>query len=135
MGLHFDRPSKATLRGRAEVVAPMVNAGLPGAEIARRTGISAQWISAWMKRQRPTPIPQELNMRSREAHARAVLEVRRMSAMKAYQAGTSQAEIARQFHVTRATVLRWVRRFRIGGTAALQRAARMGRPPEQRATK
>lgn len=44
----------------------------------------------------------------------------RAELIREVEAGWPQAEVARLFHVSRATVSKWVRRFREGGLAALQ---------------
>lgn len=135
MGVVFNRPSKDLVRAREALVAPLVAAGMRQIDIVRRTGISQQWVSAWMKRQRPavpSQPPKAPNLRGRQAQDRAALELRRLSAMQAYQAGMSQAQIAWQWQVSAPTVLRWVRRFEAGGMAALCRAPRMGRPSRVR---
>ena len=57
-----------------------------------------------------------------------VYEERRFQALALYRKGVRQADIARQFRVTRAAVCQWLRRSRKRGSAALRRKPRPGRP-------
>lgn len=59
---------------------------------------------------------------------RAELEGRRLSAGKEMQGGASQAEIAKQYGVSRTAVSRWDRDLRKGGLQALSRKPTPGRP-------
>lgn len=60
----------------------------------------------------------------------AALEDRRFQALALHRKGTPQADIARQFQVSRAAVCQWLRAARQKGRAGLQRKARPGRPPK-----
>lgn len=58
------------------------------------------------------------------------LEQRRMKAVKLFQKGLSQAEVARRLKVTRESVRRWWNRFATRGSGEeLKKAARAGRKP------
>jgi transposase len=130
MGQHFVRPSRAALRARAALVAPLLADGLTPIEISRRTGISPQWISDFRRRHRAA-VDDGKQRRGRDARAREALEVRRVAAMQAYEDGMGQAAIARRFQVSAMTVCRWVKALTAGGDAALKRAATTGRPPRK----
>jgi transposase len=106
MGQHFDRPSRAALRARAAVVAPLVAQGLTPTEIERQTGISHQWIADWRRRSRAD---EGVRLQGRDARARVALDARRVAALQAYENGMLQAEIARRWHVSRAAVAQWVK--------------------------
>jgi len=58
------------------------------------------------------------------------LERRRMKAVKLFQQGLSQAEVARRLKVTRESVRRWWNQFAARGSReGLKKAARVGRKP------
>jgi transposase len=57
------------------------------------------------------------------------LEKRRFQAIRLWERGRSQSEIARQLRVVRQTVARWVQQYRAQGKSALQKAGRAGRKP------
>jgi len=59
----------------------------------------------------------------------AALEERRREAIRLWQSGLSQLEVARRLKVVRPTMARWVAQYRQGGTAALHQAGRAGRKP------
>ena len=61
----------------------------------------------------------------------AALEKRRFKAVRlVHKRNLSQAEVARRLDVSRQTVSRWVKEFRVGGEKALKKAGRAGRKPE-----
>jgi transposase len=57
------------------------------------------------------------------------LEKRRFQAIRLFEQGWNQSEIARQVKVVRQTVARWVQQYRAQGKSALQKAGRAGRKP------
>jgi transposase len=57
------------------------------------------------------------------------LEKRRFQAIRLFEQGRNQSEIARRVKVVRQTVARWVQQYRARGTSALQKAGRAGRKP------
>ena len=57
------------------------------------------------------------------------LEKRRFTAMRLLDKGLNQTEVARRVKVVRQTVARWLRQYRVSGTAALLKAGRAGRKP------
>jgi transposase len=57
------------------------------------------------------------------------LEKRRFQAIRLWERGRNQSEIARQLRVVRQTVARWVQQYRAQGKSALQKAGRAGRKP------
>lgn len=57
------------------------------------------------------------------------LEKRRFHAIRLWERGQNQSEIARQLRVVRQTVARWVQQYRAQGKSALQKAGRAGRKP------
>jgi len=57
------------------------------------------------------------------------LEKRRFQAIRLFEQGRNQAEIARRVKVVRQTVARWVQQYRARGKSALQKAGRAGRKP------
>ena len=57
-------------------------------------------------------------------------EDRRFQALSLYRKGVRQADIARQFRVSRAAVCQWLKRSRRRGRHALRRKPRPGRPPK-----
>jgi len=57
------------------------------------------------------------------------LEKRRFQAIRLFEQGRNQSEIARQVRVVRQTVARWVQQYRARGKSALQKAGRAGRKP------
>ncbi len=57
------------------------------------------------------------------------LENRRFQAIRLWERGQNQSEIARQLRVVRQTVARWVQQYRARGKSALQKAGRAGRKP------
>src|SRR5690349_6906740 len=63
---------------------------------------------------------------SRTAPARAVARAR---VVLAAREGERVSAIAERFHVTAATVYRWLHRFNDGGRAGLEDKPRKGRPP------
>jgi transposase len=128
MGKHFDRPSRAALQARAALVAPLIAQGLTQGEIVRRTGLTQQWVSAYMRRPQAEV---ETPGRRRDAQTRAALEARRVAAMRAYAEGMGQVEIARRWQVSAATVCRWVAALTRGGAAALRGTAITGRPKRE----
>jgi len=58
----------------------------------------------------------------------AVLEARRLQAVKAFKSGEALAAIARCLGVTRQAVWKWRQAYRRRGRSGLQRRARPGRP-------
>lgn len=59
----------------------------------------------------------------------AALEKRRFQAIRLWQRGLNQSEIARHLRVVRQTVARWVQQYRAQGRSALRQAGRAGRKP------
>lgn len=57
------------------------------------------------------------------------LEKRRFEAIRLWERGERPSAIARQLHVVRQTVGRWVKQCRIQGKASLKKAGRAGRKP------
>jgi transposase len=57
------------------------------------------------------------------------LEKRRFQAIRQFEQGRNQFEIARQVKVGRKTAARWVLQYRARGKPALQKAGRAGRKP------
>jgi transposase len=57
------------------------------------------------------------------------LEKRRFQAIRLFEQGQNQSEIARQVKVVRQTVARWVQQYRTQGRRGLQKAGRAGRKP------
>ena len=57
------------------------------------------------------------------------LEKRRFQAIRLWERGQNQSEIARQLRVVRQSVARWVQQYRAQGKWALQKAGRAGRKP------
>jgi transposase len=57
------------------------------------------------------------------------LEKRRFQAIRLFEQGWNQSEIARQVEVVRQTVARWVQQYRAQGRRALRKAGRAGRKP------
>ena len=57
------------------------------------------------------------------------LEKRRFQALRLWERGQNQSEIARQLRVVRQTVARWVQQYRAQGQSALRKAGRAGRKP------
>jgi transposase len=57
------------------------------------------------------------------------LEKRRFQAIRLFEQGRNQSEIARQVKVVRQTVARWVQQYRAQGRRALRKAGRAGRKP------
>ena len=57
------------------------------------------------------------------------LEKRRFQAIRLFEQGRNQCEIARQVKVVRQTVGRWVQQYRAQGWRALRKAGRAGRKP------
>jgi transposase len=57
------------------------------------------------------------------------LEKRRFQAIRLFEQGWNQSEIARQVKVVRQTVARWVQQYRAQGRRALRKAGRAGRKP------
>ena len=57
------------------------------------------------------------------------LEKRRFQAIRLWERGQNQSELARQLRVVRQTVARWVQQYRAQGKSALQKAGRAGRKP------
>jgi len=58
-----------------------------------------------------------------------LLEKRRFQAIRLFEQGRNQSEIARQVKVVRQTVARWVQQYRAQGSGALRKAGRAGRKP------
>jgi transposase len=57
------------------------------------------------------------------------LEKRRFQAVRLWEQGLNQSEVARRLHVARQTVARWVHEFRAGGKDGFRKAGRAGRKP------
>ena|SRR5271157_5200540 len=57
------------------------------------------------------------------------LEKRRMEAIRLWESGLNQSEVARRVRVVRQTVVRWVAQYRERGEGALRKAGRAGRKP------
>ena len=57
------------------------------------------------------------------------LEKRRFAAIRLFEQGLNQSEVARRVKVVRQTMARWVMQFRCSGRAALKQAGRAGRKP------
>ncbi len=57
------------------------------------------------------------------------LERRRLEAIRLWESGLNQSEVARRVKVVRQTVVRWVAQYRERGKAALRKAGRAGRKP------
>jgi transposase len=57
------------------------------------------------------------------------LEKRRLEAIRLWENGLNQSEVARRVKVVRQTVVRWVAQYRERGKAALRKAGRAGRKP------
>ena len=57
------------------------------------------------------------------------LEKRRFQAIRLWERGQNQSEIARQLRVVRQSVARWVQQYRAQGRRALRKAGRAGRKP------
>ena len=57
------------------------------------------------------------------------LEKRRREAIRLWESGLNQSEVARRVKVVRQTVVRWVAQYRERGEAALRKAGRAGRKP------
>lgn len=57
------------------------------------------------------------------------LERRRFEALRLYQKGVNQSQIARDLRVARQTVVRWVAQYRREGKQSLRQAGRAGRRP------
>ena len=57
------------------------------------------------------------------------LEKRRFEAMRLFERGLKQSEIARQLRVVPQTVARWMRDYRTRGKSSLKKAGRAGRLP------
>jgi len=68
-----------------------------------------------------------------ETRNAVAFEDRRFQALTLYRKGVRQADIARQFRVSRAAVCQWLKRARRGGRYALRRRPRPGRPPKMMA--
>lgn len=66
----------------------------------------------------------------RERRDAVAFEDRRFQALGLYRKGVSQADIARQLHVSRAAVCQWLKRAKTRGKPALRRKPRPGRPPK-----
>jgi transposase len=60
----------------------------------------------------------------------AAYEDRRFQALILYRKGVPQADIARQFRVSRAAVCQWLRTAKKKGPSGLKRKPRPGRPPK-----
>ena len=58
------------------------------------------------------------------------LEKRRFEAIRLWESGLNQSEVARRIKVVRQTVVRWVAQYREHGKAALRKAGRAGRKPK-----
>lgn len=65
----------------------------------------------------------------RDAEQFALLERRRLQAVKLFDQGLSQAEVARKVGVHRQSASRWHKAWRSQGTCALKKAGRAGRKP------
>ena len=70
----------------------------------------------------------------RERRDFGALEDRRKHAARLFKAGTKQAEVARALEVSRQSVSRWYRDWRVSGPAALKAVGRAGRKPRLDAT-
>lgn len=57
------------------------------------------------------------------------LEKRRFHAIRLWERGHNQSEIARQLRVVRQSVARWVQQYRVQGKSGLKQAGRAGRKP------
>src|SRR5260370_2331317 len=57
------------------------------------------------------------------------LENRRVRAIRLWERGQNQSEIARQLRVVRQTGARWAQQYRAQGQSALRKAERAGRKP------
>src|SRR6202158_347885 len=57
------------------------------------------------------------------------LEKRRFQAIRLWERGHNQSEIARQLRVVRQSVARWVQQYRAQGKSGLKQAGRAGRKP------
>lgn len=57
------------------------------------------------------------------------LEKRRFQAVRLWEQGLNQSEVARRLHVARQSVARWAHDFRAGGKDGLRKAGRAGRKP------
>jgi transposase len=57
------------------------------------------------------------------------LEKRRFEAIRLWEKGLKQAEVACRLKVARQTVARWVQEYRAGGKDGLRKAGRAGRKP------
>ena len=57
------------------------------------------------------------------------LEKRRYEAIRLWERGHNQSEIARQLRVVRQSVARWVQQYRVQGKSGLKQAGRAGRKP------
>jgi len=57
------------------------------------------------------------------------LEKRRLAAVRLWEQGLNQSEVARRVHVARQTVARWMQSYRAGGKDSLRKAGRAGRKP------
>lgn len=66
----------------------------------------------------------------RERRDAVAFEHRRFQAVALYRKGVSQADIAREFRVSRAAVCQWLKKAKRKGTAGLRRKPRPGRPPK-----
>ena len=55
------------------------------------------------------------------------LERRRLAAIRLWEQGLNQSEVARRLQVARQTVARWVQSYRAGGKDSLRKAGRAGR--------
>jgi transposase len=62
------------------------------------------------------------------------LERRRLAAIRLWDKGLGNSEVARRLAVTRQTVVRWAKQRREGGRKGLERADQIGRPPRLNAT-
>jgi len=56
-------------------------------------------------------------------------EARRLEAVRLIRAGATQADVARQFRVSREAVRKWWDRYQAGGLAGLRSRPRTGQPP------
>lgn len=57
------------------------------------------------------------------------MEKRRFRAVRLWEQGLNQSEVARRLRVARQTVARWIHDFRAGGKDSLRQAGRAGRKP------
>ncbi len=57
------------------------------------------------------------------------LEKRRFQAVRLWEQGLNQSEVARRLGVARQTVARWVQNYRAGGKDSLRKSGRAGRKP------